>query len=103
MGRAAADARPGRPSHLLSGTIPNDHVAELVATYPGRFVGFGGINGTNTQAALDEIDRCSGLGLVGVAFDNPLSDPPLYDDDEKGRDQLNDAVNRAKQLLASTG
>jgi serine/threonine-protein kinase len=27
----------------------------------------------------------------------------LYDDDEKGRDQLTDAVNRAKQILASTG
>ena len=62
MGRAAADARPGRPSHLLSGTIPNDDVSELVATYPGRFVGFGGINGTNTQAALDEIDRCRAWG-----------------------------------------
>lgn len=82
IGRAAADPRPGRPKHLLSGTIPNDDVVDIVKEYSGRFVGFGGISGTDPEAALAEIDRCASLGLKGIAFDNPLSDPPLYDDDE---------------------
>jgi predicted TIM-barrel fold metal-dependent hydrolase len=83
MGRAAPERTPDRAPHLLSGTIPNSDVAGLVDTYPGRFVGFGGINGSDPAAAVQEIDRCVDLGFRGVAFDNPLSSPPMYDDDDR--------------------
>ena len=42
-----------------------------------------------------------GLGLVGVAFDNPLSDPPLYDDDEK-LDQLYQRAQDRSLIVALT-
>ena len=61
--------------------IPNADVVSLVARYPGRFVGFGSVDVRDPRAALDEIDRCAGQGLRGIAFDNPLSSPALYDDD----------------------
>src|SRR5215217_6894807 len=77
MGRAAPERTPDRAPHLLSGTIPNTDVAALVDRYPGRFVGFGGINGSDSASALQEIERCVDLGFRGVAFDNPLSSPPM--------------------------
>jgi predicted TIM-barrel fold metal-dependent hydrolase len=73
----------GRQSPPPYGSIPNDEVAELVATYPGRFVGFGAVDAGTGDSALREIERCRGLGLKGIALDNGWSDPPLYDDDER--------------------
>ena len=72
----------GRQSPDPYGWIPNEDLAELVEAYPGRFVAFGGINGTKTEEALQEIDRCRAMGFKGVALDNGWCDPPLYDDDE---------------------
>ena len=72
----------GRQSPPPYGWIPNEELAELVETYPKRFVAFGGVNGSKTDGALAEIDRCRGLGFKGIALDNGWCDPPLYDDDE---------------------
>ena len=44
--------------------------AELLELYPGRFVGFGGIDGSDVEHALAEIERCAKLGFKGVDFDN---------------------------------
>ena len=30
--------------------IPNEHIAELQAKYPGRLIGFGGIDASNTKS-----------------------------------------------------
>ena len=67
---------------LPYGSVPNDDIAELVERYPGRLVGFAGIDGSTGDAALREIERCRALGFKGIALDNGWCDPPLYDDDE---------------------
>jgi predicted TIM-barrel fold metal-dependent hydrolase len=61
--------------------VPNEDVAALTHAYPGLFEGFGSVDVRDPAAAIDEIDKIHGLGLKGIAFDNPWSDPPLYDDD----------------------
>ncbi len=65
------------------GNVPTEDVAELVKTYPGRFVGFGAVDGADVPAAVAEVGRIADFGLRGVAMDNPRSTPPLYDDDER--------------------
>jgi len=71
----------GRQSPPAYGSVPNEDVAELVARYPTRFVGFGGIDGSDATRAMKDIERCIAHGFKGVAFDNGWCDPPLYDDD----------------------
>lgn len=73
----------GRHAPEPHGMVPNDEIAELVEMFPGRFIGFGGIDGSDVQRALAEIERCAKLGFKGVAFDNGWNDPALRDDDER--------------------
>jgi len=49
--------------------VPNDKVADILKRYPGRFIGFVGVNPHKGRAAVDEIDRCiNQLGLHAVAL-----------------------------------
>jgi predicted TIM-barrel fold metal-dependent hydrolase len=49
--------------------VPNDRVAEIVEQYPGRFIGFVGVEPHKGDAAVREIDRCiNELGLKAVAL-----------------------------------
>lgn len=48
--------------------LPNDYFAELVRTWPDRYVGFAGVDPTSPMAAVREIRRCHDLGLRGVAL-----------------------------------
>lgn len=75
MGRQAPG--PG----VMTAAIRNEDVAELIGLYSKRFLGLGAVDVRDPKAAVAEIDRCKAMGLRGIAFDNPLSDPPLYDDD----------------------
>lgn len=61
----------------------NDRIAEIVATWPERFVGLGTVPLQNAELAVAELERCvTGLGLRGVEI-NPnvngrdLTDPHL--------------------------
>jgi uncharacterized protein len=60
----------------------NVDIAELVRRYPGRFMGFGGIDPLE-PGAVEEARRCvETLGCRGIAMLPGWSDPPLHDDDE---------------------
>jgi len=72
----------GRQSPPQYGSVPNEDLVELLRLHPGRFLAFGGVNGSDPQAAAREIERCAAWGFRGIAFDNGWSDPPLYDDAE---------------------
>lgn len=74
MGRSAAEG-------FLKADIPNEDIAALVTSYPDRFIGFGSVDVRDPARAKAEIEHCKALGFKGVAFDNPASSPPLYDDD----------------------
>ncbi len=44
----------------------NDHLAQVVAQHPKRFVGLGTLPMQNTQYAIHELERCMKLGLRGI-------------------------------------
>lgn len=68
--------------------VPNDKVAEIVEKYPGRFIGFAGVDPHKRKMAVEEIARCKEqLGLKAVALrpfmhDLRANDPkyhPIYE------------------------
>ncbi len=93
----------GRQSPPPFGSVSADTVAAIVEEYPGRFVGFGGVDGTRGKKALEEIERCHSLGLRGISFDNGFSDPPLHNDDPQLMSlyQLCDDLNLIVSLTSS--
>lgn len=44
----------------------NDHIAGLVHRWPTRFVGLGTLPMQDTELAIQELERCKRIGLVGV-------------------------------------
>jgi predicted TIM-barrel fold metal-dependent hydrolase len=63
------------------GFVDNDDVAALVDEYPGRFIGFGGIDLSAVDEGIAEVERCVQLGLRGVSIDPPWGEPARdYDD-----------------------
>lgn len=44
----------------------NDHIADIVARYPKRFVGLGTIPMQEPKLAIQELERCMRIGLAGV-------------------------------------
>jgi len=44
----------------------NDHIAEIVAEFPLRFVGLGTVPMQDTELAIRELERCKSIGLAGV-------------------------------------
>ena len=47
----------GRNTGTGFGTVTNEEVVEICNRYPGRFIGLGGVNPWDRQAALREVDR----------------------------------------------
>ena len=61
----------------------NDHIAELVARHPQRFIGLGTLPMQAPDLAVRELERCLESGLAGVEIgshvnDWNLSDPALF-------------------------
>lgn len=44
----------------------NDHIAQLVAERPKHYIGLGTIPMQDTTLAIQELERCKAIGLVGV-------------------------------------
>ncbi len=73
----------GQQTGERGGSADNDDIASLIAQYPSRFVGFGGVDPL-VEGAVDELHRCvEDLGCRGISITPGWSDPPLYDDDVK--------------------
>jgi predicted TIM-barrel fold metal-dependent hydrolase len=73
----------GQRTGSRGGNAENDDIADLVARFPGRFVGFGGVDPADERAEI-ELHRCiEDLGCRGIAITPGWSDPPLYDDDRR--------------------
>jgi len=62
----------------------NDHIAEVVSTYPTRFIGLGTVPMQDPDMAILELERCIGdLGMAGIQIGTHingtnLSDPRYY-------------------------
>lgn len=66
-------AKPGDAADLSR--ILNDHLAEVVAAHPGRFVGLGTIPMQAPDLAVEELRRCCvDLGLAGVQIGSHVND-----------------------------
>ncbi len=65
--------------------VSNDDIAELRDTYPDRFpVALAGINGSDVEAAVKEIERTiTDRGFKGIAVDPGWWVPPRYVDDKR--------------------
>jgi aminocarboxymuconate-semialdehyde decarboxylase len=44
----------------------NDHIAGIVQRWPKRFVGLGTVPMQDTELAIQELERCKRIGLVGI-------------------------------------
>jgi aminocarboxymuconate-semialdehyde decarboxylase len=67
------------PRHGLElARLLNDHLAQVVAAQPRRFVGLGTIPLQDPECACGELERCvSGLGLAGVQIGTHVGDREL--------------------------
>lgn len=75
---------PGRAAAAHLGDVSNDEIAAFVRSYPGRFTGFGGIDPTDTERAVADVDRCIGpLGLKGIVLEPGMVGTPMYADDPR--------------------
>jgi aminocarboxymuconate-semialdehyde decarboxylase len=52
----------------------NDHIAQIVAEYPKRFIGLGTIPLQSPTLAVKELERCMEIGLAGVQIGSHVND-----------------------------
>lgn len=55
----------------------NDHIAELVAQYPKNYIGLATIPMQDADLAIQELDRCKKIGLVGIQIGSNINDENL--------------------------
>lgn len=58
----------------------NDTVANILKAYPGRVLGQFTVNPLDPKTALEEIDRCTDLGMIGMKLFNhvKVNHPSVY-------------------------
>jgi aminocarboxymuconate-semialdehyde decarboxylase len=62
----------------------NDGIAEIVKTYPKRFIGLGTVPLQNVNLGVKELERCKEIGMVGVQIGSNvnrlnLGEPQFFD------------------------
>jgi uncharacterized protein len=72
----------GRYSGLY-GSVSNQDVADIVKSYPGRFIGIGSIDPSNRRAAIRQIDEALALGFKGINLEPGAYALPLLADDRR--------------------
>ena len=82
-----------KPEHTYDlSRILNDHIAEVVAAYPTRFVGLGTLPMQDAGLAIKELERCvKELGLAGIQIGSHinewnLDEPALFSIFEAAQD-----------------
>ena len=58
----------------------NDHIAELVATYPKNYIGLATIPMQDTAAAIQELQRAKEIGHVGIQIGSNINDENLSEE-----------------------
>jgi uncharacterized protein len=74
---------PGKSHSTLPNYLSNSDVLAICKRHPDLFVGFGSVDIRKPANAASEVSRLADLGLRGIAFDNPESEPATFDDDER--------------------
>jgi aminocarboxymuconate-semialdehyde decarboxylase len=55
----------------------NDHIAELVVQYPKNYIGLATIPMQDADLAIQELERCKKIGLVGIQIGSNINDENL--------------------------
>ena len=64
-----------QPKHTLEVAIfLNDHIAEICAKYPKRFIGLGTLPMQSPELAIQELSRCKEIGLKGIQIGTHIND-----------------------------
>ncbi|MEQ8243823.1 MAG: amidohydrolase family protein [Fulvivirga sp.] len=58
----------------------NDHIAGLVTKYPKNYIGLGTIPMQDADLAIEELERCKEIGLVGIQIGSNINDENLSED-----------------------
>lgn len=69
-------------SNVPARSMENADIITMMERFSTLFVGFGSVDVSNLETAGDEIAYLADQGFSGIAFDNPLAEPPRYDNDE---------------------
>jgi predicted TIM-barrel fold metal-dependent hydrolase len=72
----------GRSSGLY-GSVSNQDVADIVAAWPGRFIGVGSVDPSDRRRALAQIDEALALGLKAINLEPGAYEQPLYADERR--------------------
>ncbi|MEG0566635.1 MAG: amidohydrolase family protein, partial [Hungatella sp.] len=65
------------------GYVPNEEIAELLETYPTRFIGFGGLDLSDIGESVRELEQCKKWGFKGISLEPGYEIPAMYFDDER--------------------
>ena len=52
----------------------NDHIADVVRRYPGRFEGLGTLPMQDPDRSIQELERCKAIGLKGIQIGSHIND-----------------------------
>jgi len=75
---------PGRKSYPFLGGVDNADIAAIMEDYPGRFLGVAGIDPSNRQEAIEEIDKYVVNGpLIAAGMEPGLLPTPMYPNDRR--------------------
>lgn len=58
----------------------NDHIAELVAQYPKNYIGLATVPMQDADLAIQELERCKRMGMVGIQIGSNINDENLNED-----------------------
>lgn len=58
----------------------NDHLGKLVAKYPRQYIGLGTLPMQDTELAIQELERCKKIGLVGIQIGSNINDENLNEE-----------------------
>ncbi len=58
----------------------NDHIAELCVKYPKNYIGLGTVPMQDAELAIQELERCKEIGLVGIQIGSNINDENLSED-----------------------
>lgn len=59
----------------------NDHIADIVSTFPKRFIGLGTLPMQDAKLAIEELRRCKEIGLRGIEIGSNINQKNLSDPD----------------------
>jgi aminocarboxymuconate-semialdehyde decarboxylase len=58
----------------------NDHIAELVVRYPKNYIGLATVPMQDAELAIQELERCKKIGLVGIQIGSNINDENLNEE-----------------------